>query len=554
MPCSAFSLSLPGPADLDKIDFSTEFFTPAPKPPIEFKLVTPEPPPKPIYESASESSSTAELKLPALTSQAPKQPSFQLRNVNIKGVTIFPKPTLDDIYKPYLGKHITLDIISMMAEQITEHYRDEGYFLSRAYVPAQEINDGIITIDVVEGYIAEVKLDETIAKYSLVQTLVQQLIAQRPLNAYKLESFMLQLNDLPGIKFRAFIEPLESADIGAVKLSLHKTEEKGRSIIKLDNFGSRFLGPYQGTVIYQNSFLPLQKTTLSTLVSLPVNELKYIGIQHQIPIYPDWNIDFSGSYINANDINSESMELGIGISYQHIRQWQRNLIFSLGLDGKNTNGDVLNNTPLIRDHIRALRWCADFDIADKWMGYNYINTSINQGLEVLDSSAAGDTNLSRAKAKPNFTTLKIDYTRHQAIGVNWLAIAKFSGQVASSSLFSAEEFSYGGRDFGRAYDSSEIAGDHGTAAGIELRYINIIPWGNISLTPYAFGDVGKIWNKDFGGKSNSAASTGFGARFDHASGIYSNIGLAWPIGRKPATPIYGGANNPRIIFEVSYGL
>ena len=100
--------------------------------------------------------------------------------------------------------------------------------------------------------------------------------------------------------------------------------------MSFDNFGSRFLGPYQATVTYQDSFLPLQETTLSALATTPSDELKYAAFRHKAAIYPDWTVELSGNYVIAapgaslqpNDITSESVNLGIGISWQPIRQRQ----------------------------------------------------------------------------------------------------------------------------------------------------------------------------------------------------------------------------------------
>ena len=44
------------------------------------------------------------------------------------------------------------------------------------------------------------------------------------------------------------------------------------------------------------------------------------------------------------------------------------------------------------------------------------------------------------------------------------------GQYSAVPLLSSEEFSFGGNVSGRGYDPSEISGDQGVAATIELRY------------------------------------------------------------------------------------
>ena len=148
--------------------------------------------------------------------------------------------------------------------------------------------------------------------------------------------------------------------------------------------------------------------------------------------------------------------------------------------------------------------------------------------------------------------MQLSYTRQQSIYGNFMAIGQLSGQYASGPLFSAEEFGYGGQAFGRAYDPSEITGDHGIAASLELRYLGFDPWEGITFAPYTFYDIGKVWNEDVGGVDESGSSAGLGMRLSHSSGLSDNLGPAWPLCREISAPIYGNGKNPRVLFQLSY--
>lgn len=538
---SALAQSLPGSADPSRVG-------PLERPAIPDRL------PEPVVIPEAQPDTT----IP----DAARQVSFTLNQVILEGVTAFTQRELAAIYQPYLNQEVPLATLWMIAGQITERYRNAGYFLSRAYVPAQEIDGGIVTINVVEGYIAEVEIeDETLAERSLMQQLVKRIKQEKPLNAYDLESFILQMNALPGEEFRAFVDPIEGAEAGVTRLVLRPEGETGKGSVSVDNFGSRFLGPYQVALTYQDSCIPLQQTTLSAITSAPTDELQYAGFRHEVPIIPDLTIEFSGNYVTAhpgaslepNDIQSNSVGLGLGIHWQLIRQRQENLLMSLELTSQNTNGDILDGNPLTRDRIRAVRGKLAYDASDGWNGYNYVTLGANHGLEMLGASKTGDVNLSRAEAEPDFITAQINYTRQQGIYDHFMVIGQLAGQLASGPLFSAEEFGYGGQTFGRAYDPSEITGDQGLAASMELRYLRLDPWQGIRGTPYVFYDIGKVWNEDTGGVSASASSAGLGMRFNHSSGLSSNLGLAWPLTRRVENPIYGNRASPRIILQVSYG-
>lgn len=535
----ALAQSLPGPADAGRVD---------PMPQLMEPKAASEPPVKPTFG-------------PTITTpEGAENVTFQLKTIDLGAVTAFKPQELSNIYEPYIGQTITLDIVWQIAGQITERYRQQGYFLSRAYVPAQSIEDGHVRINVVEGYISTVELNDPIGETSLVKTLIGRLTRHNPIDTHTLESFMLRLNDIPGVNFQALIAPSNQPEDASVKLSLVPVEEDARAAIQFDNFGSRFLGPYQSSVHYQRSIIPYQMTTFSALTSILPDELAYAALRHDIPVHPDWNIHLSGNYVTAepgasldpNDITSDSFELGVGITYQAVRQRLENLSFSLAFEGKNTDSDILGNTILTRDRIRAGRFRVAYDTNDGWEGYNYLSATVNQGLKLLGSSDPDDANLSRAEAEPDFTTVAFRYTRQQSLPGKWLIIGHVAGQIASDPLFSAEEFGIGGQSFGRAYDPSEITGDHGLAGSVELRYHAFAAFDDMSLSPYFFYDIGKVWNEDSSDGDISATSSGVGVRVSHPTGINANLGLAFPLTKAVQTPIYGSNHDPRLLLQVGY--
>ena len=80
-------------------------------------------------------------------------------------------------------------------------------------------------------------------------------------------------------------------------------------------------------------------------------------------------------------------------------------------------------------------------------------------------------------------------------------------------------------------------------------------WGDmepVNFSPYAFYDIGVVWNDDTAQvKRESGAAVGFGVRSAVPEiGVNSNLGLAWPLMRDVATPIYGQSpGGPRILLQ-----
>ena len=74
----------------------------------------------------------------------------------ITGNTKISTYALSAIVQPYEGKETTLAGLKRVADLITNAYHKKGYFLAQAYIPAQEIKNGIVEIVVLEGRIGKV--------------------------------------------------------------------------------------------------------------------------------------------------------------------------------------------------------------------------------------------------------------------------------------------------------------------------------------------------------------------------------------------------------------
>jgi hemolysin activation/secretion protein len=76
------------------------------------------------------------------------------------------------LLKDFVGKELSPDDLQRAADVITRHYRDRGYFVARAYVPAQDIRDGIVEITVLEGRLDRVSV-KPISKTRLREQVVE---------------------------------------------------------------------------------------------------------------------------------------------------------------------------------------------------------------------------------------------------------------------------------------------------------------------------------------------------------------------------------------------
>jgi len=513
-----------------------------------------------VPDQVPEGGEQPKVLLPASTvPEGADKVKFVLKTVTVEGVTAFSHQEIESLYKKFLGKEIALANVWQIADLITQHYQENGYFISRAYVPEQNIANGAITIRAGEGHIGAVELKDSIADNYIVKNLIQKIKEEKPSRSQTVESFLLRLNDLPGVSFRSVIEPLSDnpENQSAVKLILVKEKKPDSGAVSFDNYNSRYLGPNEGTVSYSRSIIPFELTSISFLGGIPLEKLKNLSGSHEIHLSSEVSMQIYGGYTAANpgftlspkDIDSSASNLGVSLKDQFIRQRQENLSLTISFDGKNNYSDVLE-APLTRDRVRAARVNLSYDRDDPLDGYDFLNVTLSHGLEVFNASTKGQAFLSRAKANPDFNKFEYGLTRFQTLPANLTAVIGVSGQIASGVLYSSEQFGFGGQSYGRAYDPSEIIGDSGIAGSAELRYSGIPVFYDISIAPYAFYDVGKVW--DDGQPSQSGSSLGFGIRWDSSFGISGNLTIAEPLTRAVEDPVTGNGKSPRYLFQMSY--
>ena len=77
--------------------------------------------------------------------------TIKVNVLRVDGATVYSEPDLIALTRFKPGSELSLSDLRAMAEKISDYYHDNGYFLARAYLPAQDIVNGAVTIAVIEG-------------------------------------------------------------------------------------------------------------------------------------------------------------------------------------------------------------------------------------------------------------------------------------------------------------------------------------------------------------------------------------------------------------------
>jgi hemolysin activation/secretion protein len=94
-----------------------------------------------------------------------------------------------------------------IAGLVTAEFGDRGYTLARAYIPAQDIQDGIVEIVVVEGKVGEIIVKGN-KNYStdFIKRGFTPVVEQSVIKHSSLEKSLLLLNEYPDLKLKATLE------------------------------------------------------------------------------------------------------------------------------------------------------------------------------------------------------------------------------------------------------------------------------------------------------------------------------------------------------------
>ena len=464
-----------------------------------------EPKPKPLSEPGTI--------IPSLDSVSPPdgahETTFVLQGINVVGNTVVGDDEFSPFYEALLGTTVSLAQVFALADRFTALYSEKGYPLSKAIVPAQEIgDDGSVTIRVIEGFIAEVELDQEadVRSASMLSQHAEKISLERPISSRTLERHVLLADDLPGVSVRAALRRAEG-EPGAVSLVLVTGDEpRASGSFQIDNRGSNAVGPVQlqAAGAIRNLLHPNSETSIRA-VNASWQELKFASVQHRAVLTSQGtSVKFGLRYSDAEPGGSASRSLeqeneattvSAEVRHPWIRSRSRNLQL-YGMAELRNSSTALLDTAIARDRVRSLRVGVDFDRVDESRALDTAAVEFSKGLPGLGANDRGDPLKSRASGRADYRKVTVELSRTQPLGIlspdlsAWSVRGSVMVQHSWSPLLASEECGLGGTQYGRAFDSSTLSGDRCRAVSFELRRrLEGLP-GLDSTELYGFFDAG----------------------------------------------------------------
>ena len=376
------------------------------------------------------------------------------------------------------GSDLTLEELRGMAAKIADHFHRHGYFVAQAYLPAQDIKEGIVTIAVIDGRYGKVTLNnQTNLSSDLADNLLGGLNNGDIIAAAPLESRLLLLSDVPGVKVKSTLVP--GASVGASDLIVELTPgERISGSIDADNAGNRYTGQYRaGATVNLND--PSGHGDVASLRVLTAGSgLNYARASYQIQIgKAKAGVAYSylryelGREFESLQANGTAKIASIYASYPLIRSRNDNLYTQFAYDDK-TFQDKVDSTSSVTDkkaHVLMASLYGDHRDELGGGGMSSYSLTLSDGNINIQTPSASAIDALTARSNGHYNKLGFSAMRLQHVTDTVSLYGAVFGQAASKNLDVSEKMELGGMYAVRAYPEGEGYADQGYVATLEAR-------------------------------------------------------------------------------------
>lgn len=461
-----------------------------------------------------------------------------VKSIAITGNQEIPTEQLQPLVAGLVGAEQSLSQLNAAARRITAYYRSKGFAVARAYLPAQDITDGAVTISIIEGRISSHKINnQSLLSDERAQAYLGRVKDGDVIKSEQIDRGLLLLQDTPGVSTsRATLQP--GASVGTSELLIEVNPAKPYSgNVVLDNYGSRYTGEYRVAGTF-NVVSPLKigdQLTANLLTS--GDNLSFARLAYQLPLGSDGlklgaaysDIHYKlGKEFQALQAHGTATSASVFAAYPFIRSQFKNLNGTVSYEDKSLK-DYVDGTATFtpkKVSVTSLGLSGSLQDALGGGGITGLDLSVAFGNLSINSPTALAIDAASAQSNGSYTRMTYGVNRLQRFTDSTFLAVSLNGQTASKNLDSSEKFSLGGISGVRAYPQGEASGDEGYRGTVELRH-NVM--ANVQATLfYDWGGV-TINRKPFGpAASNSRNLAGVGVGVNASLGaVQLRSSLAW---------------------------
>lgn len=438
------------------------------------------------------------------------------------------------IVEKYANKEVSLADLRSAVNEVTLFFRGHGYPAATAYLPPQNIKEGIAHISIEPGRFGNVTIDnKSRVKTSVIERLTKGLKQGEIIRGKELESSVYNIIGLGGVKAGAIMRPGSKQGVTDIVVKVEDGKHNGY-VLYAENHGSKSSGRYRYGLTADWYEMAGVGDHLSANVLISNKR------QHNYGARYDLSVGRTGTRLGIG-ISSTDYELGSDLS-------------SLGATGRAHTYSIFGTTPLwrtgtagvnigygwdyrnMRDEMRSVGYSVEKHSNAFHLGVNgfqqYAKTLVTYDLTGYVGNLTGDNaHISdiplTVEPEGHYNKAVLNASAVHAFNREWDFLLKFQAQKSGTNLDSSEKIYLGGANAVRAYPQGEGSGDEGYQTTAELRYHTKIP----GLVLSTYFDMGHIKYTHDGAIPGGTTLKGWGigvawsrpndffARFDYARRI-----------------------------------
>jgi hemolysin activation/secretion protein len=516
---------------------------------------------------------------------------FDVLEYVIEGNTVLPVATIESTVTPFLGPNRPMADVEAARAALEKAYQGAGFLSVFVDIPEQRVEDGVITLKVIEGRVA--RLSVTGSRYfsqGYIRDKVGEFGEGQVPNFNEAQRQLALVNRSEERRVQPVLRPGRLP--GTVEVELKVSDALPLSgTVELNNQHAADTVPWRvsGSLRYDNLFQrdhslsmtaitapqqPSQSQVLVTNYSIPLDSGNSftgyavlsdssvetlggvtalgkgttLGLRYSVPFYSTTgthSLSFGADY---KDLEQRIVTAGASGSSGTVFTPLRYLPFQLAYSG--SWSDAGAQTQLNLTFIAALKRVLQRTLPD---------------CPRPDGSVGAEDQFacSRKGADGGFSLLRADLRHSEPLPGGSLLSLRLAGQLAPNPLVSGEQFSIGGAETVRGYLESAASGDNAVLGSLQWRsplagsLFADTPADGIrapkaaaaaaawwaSFAAVAFVDVGRVSLIDPAvGQAARVPllGSGFGLRLDTPGGVSAALDLAWPL-KATATQPSGSA-------------
>ncbi len=480
--------------------------------------------------------------------------TFVVNGIQLAGSTVFTTEDFAELFAEYTNRPVTFNELLALRSAVTQRYVDEGFLTSGAFIPPQTLENGMVTVQVIEGVIEEI---EIVGTNRLRPGYIRSrlgLAARPPINADKL------LEGLQRLQIDPLIETV-SADLqagvrpGTSILRVEVTEADSFAVtVGLDNGRSPNIGSVRRRIdvtegnlfgIGDRAFVGYSNTDGSNSLDL----------SYSVPVSPyNTRVNLSGGISESRviddtfdvlDISSDAFYYEVGVTHPLIETPTQELTLGLALSHKENQTslgiDDIGPTPLSpgadldgETRVSALRFSQAWTQRSQQQVLA-ARSQFNVGLDILNATTAEGSTLLNPNNDDEAPDSQFFSWRGQGqwvrlLGDDSLFFLRSDVQLAADSLVSSEQFGLGGQQTVRGYRQDALLRDNGALLSAEARFpiIRFSEESIVQITPFL--DAGAAWNhSNTPGGNNVLVGTGFGLLWQQGDDLTARLDWGIPL-------------------------